>query len=137
MVGTEQGLYARACILEAPVLRLLCTTDGGERRERELPLDPQLLAQEARAGSFWAYAAGVGYKLLVEHGEARVHWVGGRSGLLWVARGAGQACMTRCSCWTAATGLVVAVLLTLTSGHLSLLQAWAGCWWTTTAPPCP
>ena len=45
VVGTEQGLYARAAALAAPVLRLRSTIDDGSCLEQEFPLDADLLAK--------------------------------------------------------------------------------------------
>ena len=68
VVGTEQGLHARVRALGERVLRLRSTTDEGARMEHDCPLDPEALALEAQAGGFWAYAAGVCYKMVVEFG---------------------------------------------------------------------
>ena len=52
MVGTEQGLYARAVALAAPVLRLRSTIDDGSCLEQEFPLDADLLAKVSLCPEF-------------------------------------------------------------------------------------
>jgi hypothetical protein len=59
VVGTEQGLYARARPLPRAVLLLHSTTDEGEHLSQEFPLeDLESLVATAQQGGFWAYAAG-------------------------------------------------------------------------------
>lgn len=66
VAGLEYGLHARVSRLDAPLLRLRSTTDGGKVLERELPLDEDVLAAEAQAGGFFSYACGVAYYFWTE-----------------------------------------------------------------------
>ncbi|MCB0258066.1 MAG: GHMP kinase, partial [Anaerolineae bacterium] len=65
--GTDQGIYAE---VEAhpTALVLSATRPGGERVEpTEIPMQPQILLEAARAGGFWSYIAGVAYQVLTNY----------------------------------------------------------------------
>ncbi len=63
IAGTNQGLSAtaRAC-KERFVFH--STLPDGTLQEKELPMEKDALLQEARAGGFFSYAAGVAYRML-------------------------------------------------------------------------
>jgi galactokinase len=72
LVGTEQGLYARARTLPG-LLRLQATDEGGRRRGPfEIPMERAALLAAARAGGFDSYVAGTACRVL-----ERFPWVGG------------------------------------------------------------
>lgn len=68
VVGTEQGLYARARPLAEPVLVVRTTTESGESFGPETfdLSDPEALVEAAQRGGFWSYVAGVAYKVATE-----------------------------------------------------------------------
>ncbi|GAB4820149.1 hypothetical protein N2152v2_007195 [Parachlorella kessleri] len=68
VVGTQAGLSARVRRLERPVLVVRSTKNDGSVELSELPMDADILAEEAAAGGFFSYAAGVAYKMLVDFG---------------------------------------------------------------------
>lgn len=67
VVGTEQGLAARASSLQERVLEMSSCDIAGTVRIITLPLDSAALLEEARNGGFWSYVAGVAYWMLLEH----------------------------------------------------------------------
>ncbi len=67
ITGTDQGIYAnvephpRALVLSA-------TTPQGERRgPYEIPMELNVLLDEAQKGGFWSYMAGVAYQVLTHY----------------------------------------------------------------------
>lgn len=68
VVGTEQGLYARARLLPDPVLVVRTSTESGESFGPETfdLTDPEGLVEAAQRGGFWSYVAGVAYKVATE-----------------------------------------------------------------------
>jgi len=66
VVGTNQGLYAE--VRPHPSSFIVTTkTDKGEQLSKEIPMQAKALLEEARTGSFFAYAAGVAYKILMDY----------------------------------------------------------------------
>src|SRR5690606_1948581 len=65
--GTNQGIYAE--VEPHPnALVLTSTTNDGERRgPYEIPMEPQVLLEEAQKGGFWSYIAGVAYQVLTHY----------------------------------------------------------------------
>ncbi len=65
--GTNQGIHAEV-EPHPTALVLSATTPSGERLgPREIPLEPKALLEEAQAGGFWSYAAGVAYQVLTHY----------------------------------------------------------------------
>ena len=67
VVGTNQGLHARARATAARTLALSCTVADAAPRTTEIPLEAGALLAVAQAGGFFSYAAGVAYRLVLEH----------------------------------------------------------------------
>ena len=69
ITGTNQGMYARCCKNATNELVVRSTlTDGTEIERWSLPMDIELLQQEAAAGGFYSYAAGVAAYMLDFYG---------------------------------------------------------------------
>ena len=67
ITGTNQGIHAN---VEPHPSHLIVTADlGGVEREgpHEIPMDPDALLREARAGGPFSYIAGVAYQILMNH----------------------------------------------------------------------
>jgi len=67
LTGTDQGIYAE--IEPHPrALVLSSTTPKGERHgPYEIPMEPNILLEEAQKGGFWSYIAGVAYQVLTHY----------------------------------------------------------------------
>jgi UTP-glucose-1-phosphate uridylyltransferase/mevalonate kinase len=67
ITGTNQGIYAE--VKEHPnSLVLTSTSPEGERiGPREIPMDPSSLLEEAQAGGYWSYIAGVAYQIQTQY----------------------------------------------------------------------
>lgn len=61
LVGTNQGLYAEA---QAHPNELIVRSSVEGREMLALPMEKQVLLQEAQKGGFFSYAAGVAYQFL-------------------------------------------------------------------------
>ncbi|MBI5671296.1 MAG: NTP transferase domain-containing protein [Chloroflexi bacterium] len=63
ITGTNQGIYAD--VQPHPNALVLTSTspDGVTYGPYEIPMEPEALLQEARAGGFWSYIAGVAYEI--------------------------------------------------------------------------
>lgn len=67
ITGTNQGLYAE--VASHPTsLRLTSTAPNGVVRGLyEIPMEPKTLLEEAAAGGFWSYVAGVAYQVATNY----------------------------------------------------------------------
>ncbi|HMN60589.1 MAG TPA: sugar phosphate nucleotidyltransferase [Anaerolinea sp.] len=65
--GTNQGIYAE--IEPHPNKLVLTSTNeqGETTTPYEIPMEPQALLEEAQAGGFWSYVAGVAYQVLTNY----------------------------------------------------------------------
>jgi galactokinase len=61
--GTNQGIYARVGTHPTDLVLTAAAPDGNEYGPRHLPMDAQVLQQEAQRGGFWSYIAGVAYQV--------------------------------------------------------------------------
>lgn len=66
MCGTDQGLFARVR-KNATEIKLRSLDEEGKLSTIELPLDPRKLLAIAKQGSFFSYAAGVIYHLVLNN----------------------------------------------------------------------
>ena len=67
LTGTNQGIYAR--VEPHPTKLVMCSTlsDGTVAGPHEVPMQRDALLEEAEAGGFFSYAAGVAYQLLLHY----------------------------------------------------------------------
>ncbi len=67
LTGTNQGIYAR--VEPHPSKLVVCSTlsDGRSMGPHEIPMDREALLEEAEAGGFFSYAAGVAYQILLHY----------------------------------------------------------------------
>jgi UTP-glucose-1-phosphate uridylyltransferase/mevalonate kinase len=67
LTGTDQGIYAEVEPYPTALV-LTSTTPEGERvGPYEIPMEPKALLEEAQAGGFWSYVAGVAYQILTHY----------------------------------------------------------------------
>ncbi len=67
IAGTNQGLYARVKSHPSKLIFHSSRKDGSRLSDLELPMDRDLLLEEARRGGFFSYAAGVAYQVLTHY----------------------------------------------------------------------
>lgn len=67
ITGTDQGIYAE--VEPHPTsLILTSTTHNGEKiGPHEIPMQPNVLLEEAQKGGFWSYIAGVAYQVMTNY----------------------------------------------------------------------
>ncbi len=67
ITGTDQGIYAE--VEPHPTsLILTSTTEEGEKiGPYEIPMQPNVLLEEAQKGGFWSYIAGVAYQVMTNY----------------------------------------------------------------------
>jgi UTP-glucose-1-phosphate uridylyltransferase/mevalonate kinase len=67
LVGTNQGIYAE--ITPHPTSLVITSTNNDGKRigPYEIPMEPDILLEEAQKGDFWSYAAGVAYQILTNY----------------------------------------------------------------------
>jgi len=67
ITGTNQGIYAR--VETHPSKLVVCSTlcDGRVMGPHEIPMEREVLLEEAEKGGFFSYAAGVAYQLLLHY----------------------------------------------------------------------
>ncbi len=65
--GTDQGIYAT--VEPHPTSLVLTSTlpDGTKQGPHEIPMQADILLQEAQKGEFWSYVAGVAYQVLTHY----------------------------------------------------------------------
>jgi galactokinase len=61
IVGTNQGIYAKAKKKPNKLLIKTCLPDGQELAPYELPMEAEVLLEVAKEGGFYSYSAGVAY----------------------------------------------------------------------------
>ncbi|KAF5837866.1 ribosomal protein S5 domain 2-type protein [Dunaliella salina] len=72
VVGTQEGLYARARALDKPVFSMMSTLEDGVTKQVEILFEETAMLEEAQKGDFFSYAAGTAYQMLRHYG-GRVH----------------------------------------------------------------
>lgn len=67
LVGTDQGIYAE--VEPHPRALILSSTmpNGEKQGPYEIPMEPQILLEEAQKGGFWSYVAGVAYQVITHY----------------------------------------------------------------------
>jgi UTP-glucose-1-phosphate uridylyltransferase/mevalonate kinase len=65
--GTDQGIYAHIEPHPEALVLTAITPEGKVRGPHEIPMEPDALLAEARAGGFWSYIAGVAYQARLYH----------------------------------------------------------------------
>ncbi len=65
--GTDQGIYAEVEAHPTSLLLTSTTPDGARHGPYEIPMEPRALLEEAQAGGFWSYIAGVAYQVLTHY----------------------------------------------------------------------
>jgi UTP-glucose-1-phosphate uridylyltransferase/mevalonate kinase len=67
LTGTDQGIYANVEPHPRSLVMSATKPDGERRGPYELPMEPEILLQEAQKGGFWSYIAGVAYQVLTHY----------------------------------------------------------------------
>lgn len=67
ILGTNQGLYAEVSPHPNSLIFHSTLPDGSDGGSCELPMDAEVLLQEAEEGGFFSYAAGVAYQVLTHY----------------------------------------------------------------------
>jgi len=67
IAGTNQGIYAEVEPHPTSLVLSSSTPDGQLHGPYEIPMEPKALLDEARAGGFWSYIAGVAYQVLTHY----------------------------------------------------------------------
>lgn len=67
IAGTNQGIHAEVEAHPSSLVLLATTPDGLRHGPHEIPMRADALLQEALAGGFWSYVAGVAYQVLLQH----------------------------------------------------------------------
>lgn len=65
--GTNQGIYAEVESHPTSLVLSSTTPDGLTHGPYEIPMEPNALLEEAQAGGFWSYIAGVAYQVLTHY----------------------------------------------------------------------
>ncbi len=65
--GTNQGIYAEVQPHPTALVLSATTPDGSRQGPHEISMVPQVLLEEAQAGGFWSYIAGVAYQVLTNY----------------------------------------------------------------------
>lgn len=81
IAGTNQGIHAEAEAHPSALVLLATTPDGALHGPHEIPMQPDALLREARAGGFWSYVAGVAYRILLRYGTGGLVLHNGRTDL--------------------------------------------------------
>ncbi len=67
LTGTDQGVYAEVSPHPHSLVLTSTTPDGARVGPHEIPMDAKALLEEAQAGGFWSYIAGVAYQILTNY----------------------------------------------------------------------
>jgi UTP-glucose-1-phosphate uridylyltransferase/mevalonate kinase len=65
--GTDQGIYAEVEPHPTSLVLTSTTPDGTQQGPYEIPMQAHALLEEAQAGGFWSYIAGVAYQALTNY----------------------------------------------------------------------
>jgi UTP-glucose-1-phosphate uridylyltransferase/mevalonate kinase len=65
--GTDQGIFAEVAPHPRALVLTATTPEGESHGPREIPMDPEILLEEAQGGGFWSYVAGVAYQALIHY----------------------------------------------------------------------
>jgi UTP-glucose-1-phosphate uridylyltransferase/mevalonate kinase len=67
IAGTDQGIHAEVEPHSTSLVLTSTTPDGQTHGPYEIPMEPKALLEEAQAGGFWSYIAGVAYQFLTHY----------------------------------------------------------------------
>jgi len=67
ITGTDQGIYAEVESHPTSLVLTSTTPDGIRHGPHEIPMLSKALFEEAQAGGFWSYIAGVAYQVLINY----------------------------------------------------------------------
>ena len=67
ITGTDQGIYAEVESHPTSLVLTSTTPDGIRHGPHEIPMQSKALFEEAQAGGFWSYIAGVAYQVLINY----------------------------------------------------------------------
>lgn len=67
ITGTDQGIYAEVESHPTSLVLTSTTPDGIRHGPHEIPMQSKVLFEEAQAGGFWSYIAGVAYQVLINY----------------------------------------------------------------------
>jgi len=67
ITGTDQGIYAEVESHPTSLVLTSTTPDGIRHGPHEIPMQSKALFEEAQAGGFWSYIAGVAYQVLTNY----------------------------------------------------------------------
>jgi UTP-glucose-1-phosphate uridylyltransferase/mevalonate kinase len=65
--GTNQGIYAEVFPHPNALVLTSITPYGEKLGPYEIPMEPQILLEEAQKGGFWSYIAGVAYQVMTHY----------------------------------------------------------------------
>jgi UTP-glucose-1-phosphate uridylyltransferase/mevalonate kinase len=65
--GTNQGIHAEVKAHPTALILSSTTPDGVRQGPYEIPMETKSLLEEAQAGGFWSYVAGVAYQVLTNY----------------------------------------------------------------------
>jgi UTP-glucose-1-phosphate uridylyltransferase/mevalonate kinase len=67
ITGTDQGIYAEVEPHPNALVLISSTPEGQKHSPYEIPMKPRALLEEAQAGGFWSYVAGVAYQIMTHY----------------------------------------------------------------------
>lgn len=67
ITGTDQGIYAEVEPHPTSLILTSITSEGEKIGPYEIPMQPNLLLEEAQKGGFWSYIAGVAYQVMTNY----------------------------------------------------------------------
>jgi UTP-glucose-1-phosphate uridylyltransferase/mevalonate kinase len=67
ITGTDQGIYAEVEPHPNALVLISSTPEGQKHSPYEIPMEPRALLEEAQAGGFWSYVAGVAYQIMTHY----------------------------------------------------------------------
>ncbi len=67
ITGTDQGIYAEVEPHPTSLILTSTTHDGEKIGPHEIPMQPNVLLEEAQKGGFWSYIAGVAYQVMTNY----------------------------------------------------------------------
>ena len=67
ITGTDQGIYAEVEPHPTSLILTSTTPEGEKIGPYEIPMQPNVLLEEAQKGGFWSYIAGVAYQVMTNY----------------------------------------------------------------------
>ncbi len=67
ITGTDQGIYAEVEPHPTSLILTSTTPEGEKIRPYDIPMQPNVLLEEAQKGGFWSYIAGVAYQVMTNY----------------------------------------------------------------------